>query len=115
MSTSPQVAVDEEQPKPWYAAYPAQRNSASWITKETLLSWMDKGRIAGKDFILVDLRRTDFEVSLPREIHFAYSVRLLKVFYREEPFLDRLIYLLNLCTLPFLHCILSSQTQELLV
>ncbi|KAH8787559.1 arsenate reductase [Hyaloscypha sp. PMI_1271] len=61
MSTSPQVAVDEEQPKPWYAAYPTQRNSASWVTKQTLLSWMEKGEIAGKDFILVDLRRTDFE------------------------------------------------------
>jgi hypothetical protein len=113
MSTDPQVVVDEEQPKPWYAAYPAQRNSASWITKQTLLSWMEKGKIAGKDFILVDLRRTDFEVSLSREIHFAWPVRLLKIFYREEPFMDRLICLLNLCIPLFLLCIPCSQTQEL--
>jgi len=115
MSTSPQVAVDEEQPKPWYAAYPAQRNSASWVTKQTLLSWMEKGEIAGKDFILVDLRRTDFEVSVSREIYFAWPLRLLRIFHREEQFVDRLIYLLNLCIPLFLLCIPCSQKQELLV
>lgn len=31
------------------------------MTRETLLSWMQEGKVAGKDFVLVDLRRTDFE------------------------------------------------------
>ena len=34
------------------------------MTRETLLSWMQEGKVAGKDFVLVDLRRTDFEVCL---------------------------------------------------
>lgn len=64
MTTNQNFASSDEQPKPWYATYPAQRNAASWVTKQTLLSWMEKGKTAGKDFVLVDLRRTDFEVIL---------------------------------------------------
>jgi arsenical-resistance protein 2 len=70
MATKPPVAGNDEPPPPWYAAYPIQRNAASWVTKQTLLSWMEKGKVAGKDFILVDLRRADFEVSVFRDIHF---------------------------------------------
>jgi hypothetical protein len=69
MTAKQPVAANEEQPKPWHAAYPASRNAASWVTRQTLLSWMKKGKVAGKDFVLVDLRRTDFEVNLlPRAI-----------------------------------------------
>jgi arsenical-resistance protein 2 len=53
----------EDPPKPWYAAYPAPQITASSVTRETLLSWMKEGKRAGKDFVLVDLRRTDYEVS----------------------------------------------------
>ena len=48
--------------KPWHAAYPAPEITAAAITRERLLSWMLEGKRAGKDFVLVDLRRTDFEV-----------------------------------------------------
>ncbi|KAG9229910.1 Rhodanese-like domain-containing protein [Amylocarpus encephaloides] len=47
--------------KPWHAAYPAPKTTAAVITRESLLSWMLDGKVAGKDFVLVDLRRTDFE------------------------------------------------------
>ena len=50
--------------KPWYTAYPPPQTSASSITHETLLLWIKAGKRAGKDFVLVDLRRTDFEVRL---------------------------------------------------
>lgn len=63
MATNQTLAMSEQPPKPWYSAYPAQRNTASWIAKETLLAWMEKGKVAGKDFVLVDLRRNDFEVA----------------------------------------------------
>jgi hypothetical protein len=33
-----------------------------------LLSWIEKGKLAGKYFVLIDLRRTDFEVRC-----FAYN------------------------------------------
>ncbi|KAF4636487.1 hypothetical protein G7Y89_g1599 [Cudoniella acicularis] len=61
MTTNDVGVVKGEAPKPWYAAYPVQRSTASTITRGTLLSWMKKGKVAGKDFVLVDLRRTDFE------------------------------------------------------
>jgi arsenical-resistance protein 2 len=65
MTANQSISTNEEQPKPWHAAYPAPRNAASWVTRQTLLSWMKKGKVAGGDFVLVDLRRTDFEVDSP--------------------------------------------------
>ncbi|KAI9801622.1 MAG: hypothetical protein M1825_003301 [Sarcosagium campestre] len=47
--------------KPWHAAYPVPKTLAAVITRESLLSWMLEGKVAGKDFVLVDLRRMDFE------------------------------------------------------
>ncbi|KAJ5827191.1 hypothetical protein N7447_003954 [Penicillium robsamsonii] len=46
---------------PWHAAYPAPRSAAPSISREELLQWIKDGKQAGKDFILVDLRRTDYE------------------------------------------------------
>ncbi|KAG0155256.1 Rhodanese-like [Penicillium digitatum] len=46
---------------PWHAAYPSPRGAAPSISREELLQWIQEGRQAGKDFILVDLRRTDYE------------------------------------------------------
>ncbi|KAL1625198.1 hypothetical protein SLS56_007393 [Neofusicoccum ribis] len=47
---------------PWYAAYPEPRTeSLRRITREELLDRMKRGEKSGKDFALVDVRRTDFE------------------------------------------------------
>ncbi|OQE31147.1 hypothetical protein PENFLA_c002G03976 [Penicillium flavigenum] len=46
---------------PWHAAYPAPRAAAPSISREELVQWIRDGKQAGKDFILVDLRRTDYE------------------------------------------------------
>ncbi|KAJ5420609.1 hypothetical protein N7465_003128 [Penicillium sp. CMV-2018d] len=46
---------------PWHAAYPAPRGAAPSISREELLQWIREGKQAGKDFLLVDLRRTDYE------------------------------------------------------
>jgi hypothetical protein len=48
--------------KPWYTSYPAAQSSPSSITRETLLSWIEEGQFAAKQFVLVDLRRTDHKV-----------------------------------------------------
>jgi hypothetical protein len=64
MATNNPNIVKVEIAKPWHAAYPAPKESASAITRGTLLSWMLNGKTASKDFVLVDLRRTDFEVHL---------------------------------------------------
>jgi arsenical-resistance protein 2 len=51
-----------EAPK-WYEAYPVARTQpAPSIQRSRLLELLKQGQVPGKDFILVDLRRTDFEV-----------------------------------------------------
>ena len=46
--------------QPWHAAFPAPTSMAQFISREETLSLFSK-QIPGKDFILVDVRRTDFE------------------------------------------------------
>ncbi|KAK9371668.1 Rhodanese-like domain-containing protein [Lipomyces chichibuensis] len=46
---------------PWYAAYPEARTVAASISRLELLQWFREGKKAGRDFVLVDLRRTDHE------------------------------------------------------
>ncbi|KAF2243801.1 hypothetical protein BU26DRAFT_569699 [Trematosphaeria pertusa] len=49
-------------PPPWYAVYPAPRNSPATILREEVLDMMKAGGVAaGKDYLLVDLRRNDHE------------------------------------------------------
>jgi arsenical-resistance protein 2 len=62
MAISDPSLVEPAAERPWYAAYPAPKTTASAITRETLLSWMLEGKVAGKDFVLIDLRRMDHEV-----------------------------------------------------
>jgi arsenical-resistance protein 2 len=49
---------------PWHAAYPAPKNQEpASMTRDTLLEMIkNDGRVAGRDFVLVDLRRVDHEV-----------------------------------------------------
>lgn len=65
------MASGESTAAPWHAAYPTPRNTEpATISREALLDLMTKsnGR-AAKDFLLIDLRRTDNEVQL----HFSIS------------------------------------------
>lgn len=47
---------------PWHAAYPAPKSTVASLPRHELLQWFRDGKKAGKDFVLVDVRRTDFEV-----------------------------------------------------
>ncbi|KAF2687104.1 Rhodanese-like protein [Lentithecium fluviatile CBS 122367] len=48
-------------PPPWHAAYPAPRNpTPASMTREEVLAMMKQSQ-AGRDFVLVDLRRNDHE------------------------------------------------------
>jgi arsenical-resistance protein 2 len=53
---------------PWYAAYPIPRTSPVSISRQELLQLLKDGNKLGKDVVLVDLRRTDFEVC-SRDVH----------------------------------------------
>jgi arsenical-resistance protein 2 len=57
MSSKGQTAA----PAPWHAAYPAPKTEAATISREEVLALL-KNTEGQRDFILVDLRRTDFEV-----------------------------------------------------
>lgn len=66
---------------PWHAAFPTPRSAQpGWITRETLLGKLkhDAGNGVAKRFLLVDLRRTDYEVRTPglpfgHNVAFAHS------------------------------------------
>lgn len=49
----------------WHAAYPAPRNKQpAAISAQELLGRLQNGEKVGIDMLLIDLRRTDHEVSL---------------------------------------------------
>ncbi|KAK9367920.1 Rhodanese-like domain-containing protein [Lipomyces kononenkoae] len=47
--------------KPWYAAYPEAVTTPTPISRQELLQAFREGKMPGRDFVLVDLRRTDHE------------------------------------------------------
>ncbi|KAI5849244.1 Rhodanese-like domain-containing protein [Tricharina praecox] len=54
------MATTEQKPAPWHAAFPAPVSKATFVTREETRKLFE-AKTAGKDFILVDVRRTDFE------------------------------------------------------
>jgi arsenical-resistance protein 2 len=59
---------------PWYAAYPAARTqSPASISRGELLELFRNGKEPGRDFVLIDVRRTDFEVNYTDAFHLHVS------------------------------------------
>ncbi|KAL4920090.1 Rhodanese-like domain-containing protein [Aspergillus aurantiobrunneus] len=54
---------ENPEPAPWHASFPTpQTSNPAALPRSTALQWLQQGtRIPGSDFLLVDLRRTDFE------------------------------------------------------
>lgn len=50
---------------PWHAAFPAPKASTDAISKEQFLAWLHEGKTCGLDFVLVDLRKNDYEARYP--------------------------------------------------
>jgi hypothetical protein len=50
---------------PWYAAFPPPKTAAPSVCRSEVLGWLGKegGQEAVVDFVLIDLRRADYEVS----------------------------------------------------
>ncbi|KAK4151152.1 Rhodanese-like domain-containing protein [Chaetomidium leptoderma] len=57
MSTADATAA----PAPWYAAYPAPKSEVVTISREEVLEMLKAAPVDKRDFVLVDLRRNDFE------------------------------------------------------
>ncbi|KAK0649475.1 Rhodanese-like domain-containing protein [Cercophora newfieldiana] len=58
----PLIMSTTTQPPPWHAAYPAPKTTPASMTRAEVLALMDSAAAsAGKNYILVDLRRNDHE------------------------------------------------------
>jgi hypothetical protein len=65
----------DQEETPWQANFPPPRTTKPGaITREDLLARFEAGQKGGRDFLLVDVRRTDHEVS-PR-VHAVGSFRV---------------------------------------
>lgn len=62
LAASIMAGQDSNTPPPWQAAYPVPKTTASSISKQDVLQFLEAGAIPGKDILLVDLRRSDHEV-----------------------------------------------------
>lgn len=58
----PKMADNTPKEVPWHAIYPTPKCVVPSLPRHELLQWFRDGKKAGKDFVLVDVRRTDFEV-----------------------------------------------------
>jgi len=49
---------------PWWAAYPEPQSKPARISREEVLQMLKTTPLGKRDFILVDVRRNDFEVCI---------------------------------------------------
>lgn len=62
MATTDATTAATAAPEPWYAAYPAPKSEVVTISREEVLELLKTTPLEKRDFVLVDLRRNDFEV-----------------------------------------------------
>jgi arsenical-resistance protein 2 len=63
MTTTTDVTSAAAAPPPWHAAYPAPKNAKpATVTKDEVRDWLVNG---SEKYVLVDVRRVDFEVVFP--------------------------------------------------
>ena len=67
----PSATISEQ---PWYAAYPKARSEPEPVSRSKVLGLLKQGK-EGDRFVLVDLRRTDYEVR-PRRACLSFQDRL---------------------------------------
>lgn len=98
--TTTQDSTTKEQP--WHASFPAPRTTEPQVVKrEDLLAMFKSGnRRAGRDFLLVDVRRNDHEVSWmnpnPRHLPWIFFPLLTSYPYSQVPVLASHLFYLTL-------------------
>lgn len=66
MNEQPEPKPDTE--RPWHAEFPNPNSTAGSISREELLQLLrDDSKVPGRDFLSIDVRRTDFEVVHPSD------------------------------------------------
>ncbi|KAJ5257228.1 hypothetical protein N7478_013332 [Penicillium angulare] len=63
MSDPSKNATTDAAVQPWHAAYPDPKSTVPSVSRAEVLNWLRDGRQSGKDFVLVDVRRTDHELA----------------------------------------------------
>lgn len=62
---------------PWQAEFPSPRTTTpDAILREDLLARFEAGQKGGRDFLLVDVRRTDHEVSQRLHADGSFSIKI---------------------------------------
>ena len=73
---------------PWYDAYPTPSTILPTVSREQVLAWINQGNIPGKDFVVIDVTRSDHTVRT-----YEYAISLTDSFpsdiSRAASFVDR--------------------------
>lgn len=97
------LACNGKPEQPWYAAYPEARSRPTPISCTEVLGLLKEGN-EGAKVVLVDLRRTDYEVSLRHTLIRSHSHK----FHRGAPSTVLSTCPLKACTRLSLHSTISS-------
>lgn len=74
----------EQQAPPWHQAYPPPTvTDPPSVSRQELLQLFREGKVAGRDFVLVDLRRNDHEVSEEHDLFSCKRVSLWLIFKKR--------------------------------
>lgn len=107
--TTATTATATSMPPPWHAAYPLPRNSPATISREEVLGMIKRSvENPNRDYVLVDLRRNDFEVKLTGTLQTPMCEADRARAVRSD---IQLIFPHRACTLPYPPYTRSSKTQ----
>jgi len=56
------VSANGVSDQPWYATYPKASSEPAGISRQEVLQLLKSNTAPGENFVLIDLRRTDYEV-----------------------------------------------------
>ncbi|KAJ5085554.1 hypothetical protein N7532_010325 [Penicillium argentinense] len=53
--------MSQDPSQPWHTAYPTPKSQAATLPRQEVLGWLRGEKVVGRDFLLIDVRRDDFE------------------------------------------------------
>jgi hypothetical protein len=121
-TTMANTSAPPTEEQPWHATFPSPKSVATPVSREQMRSWLTEGKVPGKDFVLVDLRRNDYNVCLRWIL--TMKMRVAASFYegviilnrtdntRAERYVDPSTSQRNLSTPTFRNCSTYSPRRE---
>jgi hypothetical protein len=69
------MSASDQPQKKWFDVYPPPSTSAPpTVSREEVLAWLKEGKVAGKEFVVVDLRGKDHTVSYTKSLNYLLEV-----------------------------------------